>query len=349
MMTTNTQKRANHMRRSRIEQALSSKTPQAQGRWQADAEENVVQADVLATEPPHSQVKGAQTAPGAHRPMPTPSSTRTTRVTPEMEDEDDDEPERIVFEDEDEQEEERAFAAAPTERLPEPTPLLMPAYQVVTRQTRSSRTVPTDQQPRRTMSGPRTTEWPHTQRPMTGPRRLTRQRPMVSLPDSSLFQHVSERFQQHHWATMLACGMAMTLGLILLFGAGSMAWTSLHNQVTYGTPRTMQLDTVIEDHDSAMHPSHLIALNLHGQVEVFVLPGGDPAHAQVLLGPNLPWTNADQATVTVETRDVNHDGKLDLVVQITGAPQLFGAPPTMELVAYNTGTGFKPFVQLQGH
>ena len=345
MMTTNTQKRANHMRRSRIEQALSSKTPQAQGRWQADAEENVVQADVLATEPPHSQVKGAQTAPGAHRPMPMPSSTRTTRVTPEMEDKDD-EPERIVFEDE--QEEERAFAAAPTERLPEPAPLLMPARQMGARQTHSYRTTPPMQPSRRIQHG-RTTEWTRTQRPVTDPRRLTRHRPVALFSVSSFWHQISASGKRQHWVSMLAVGMVAMLGLILLFGAGSMAWTSLHNQATYGTPRTMQLDTVIGDHDSAMHPSHLIALNLHGQVEVFVLPGGDSAHAQVLLGPNLPWTNADQATVTVETRDVNHDGKIDIVVQITGAPQFLSASPTMTLVAYNTGTGFKPFVQLQGH
>ncbi len=189
----------------------------------------------------------------------------------------------------------------------------------------------------------RHTAWARTERATsfvgraTGPRRLRKR----TFPTTDI--HV---FWQEHWQKF-ALGMLLMVALILLWGVGSLLWTTLSNQLTYGFPRTTQLDAVLGDQDSVAHPSHLVVLNLHGQIELVVFPGGDATHAQVLLGPRLTGPAADQATVTVRVADTNHDGKPDLIVQITGAPQFLSPSPTMTLVARNNGKGFAPFVLAQ--
>src|SRR6266487_4661311 len=44
----------------------------------------------------------------------------------------------------------------------------------------------------------------------------------------------------------------------------------------YGYPRTYQTDAVVGHGDSLAHPSHFIAINLDGHLEVIELSGGDP-------------------------------------------------------------------------
>ncbi len=180
---------------------------------------------------------------------------------------------------------------------------------------------------------PRQAAWPRTERTHSSLRRLRKR----------TFPVDAHSFWQVHWQK-LAVGMLVMLGLILLWGLVSLEWTTLYDQIVYGFPRTMQLDAVLDDHDSTAHPSHLIAFNLHGQVEVIILPGGDATHAQVLLGPRLTGPAADQAMVRVRVADDPRTGKPELLVQITGAPLFLASSPTMTLIARNSGNGFAPFV-----
>ncbi|HET8846357.1 MAG TPA: hypothetical protein VFN35_33150, partial [Ktedonobacteraceae bacterium] len=72
--------------------------------------------------------------------------------------------------------------------------------------------------------------------------------------------------------------IALLLGSSLFLANCSFNFSS--NIVTYGTPRTFQIDAVVGHHDGPAHPSHFEGLNLNGQIEVIELHGGDPSHTQ---------------------------------------------------------------------
>lgn len=140
--------------------------------------------------------------------------------------------------------------------------------------------------------------------------------------------------------------MLLMLGLYV---GGYQLWNSarnVYNDWTYGTPRTYQLDAVVGDHDSASSPTHFIAINLHGVVDVIELPGGDITHAKVYSGPHLLWDQADKAVVTLEVKDVNGDHQLDVIVHIFGNTTMLFQQSTMNFVLINTGSGFKPLSPL---
>jgi len=120
-----------------------------------------------------------------------------------------------------------------------------------------------------------------------------------------------------HW--MLYVGIGMIAALALWVTASSLlAWgTSKYNDIIYGYPRTSQKDAVVgHNGDSPTHPSHFVALNLHGQVIVIELPAGDPTKSIDYIGPNLIGTGDDQIPVTLAFSDVNQDGKVDMIIHI---------------------------------
>ncbi len=135
-----------------------------------------------------------------------------------------------------------------------------------------------------------------------------------------------------HWLLFLGLGMCLTL-LVWLGGTMLLTWWQGYqiNQ-QYGTPRTFQCDAVVGHQDSAAHPSHFIALNLHGQIEVFELPGGNAEEVKVYEAPVLMGPDQDQAPVTLSFEDVNGDGKPDLIVSVQDTRFVF----------INTGTAFRP-------
>lgn len=88
---------------------------------------------------------------------------------------------------------------------------------------------------------------------------------------------------------VLWLGVGMLFMLLLWVSLQDLgAWWNLHQQdVTYGRPRTAQYDVVVGHDDSPAHPSHFIALNLGGTIEIIELPGGDVTHAHIYQGPHL--------------------------------------------------------------
>ena len=101
-------------------------------------------------------------------------------------------------------------------------------------------------------------------------------------------------------------------------------WQHMQEDWTYGYPRTYQVDAVVgHNHDSRAHPSHFVALNLGGQVEVFELPAGDPTKVHVFLGPMILGSGADQVVVTVSFADIDHDGTPDLILHYGGSEEVF--------------------------
>ena len=124
------------------------------------------------------------------------------------------------------------------------------------------------------------------------------------------------RRQRVHW--LVYVGLSL---LIMLLGWVSLSFLSQWWQVSqddwhYGRPRTFQVDAVVGHADSPAHPSHFLALNLSRHIEIIEFPGGDATHARVYLGPTLIGEGEDLAVVTLRFKDVNGDGKPDMIVSV---------------------------------
>jgi hypothetical protein len=127
-------------------------------------------------------------------------------------------------------------------------------------------------------------------------------------------------------------GMLLMAALFLMLNTLGSWWQVHQDDVTYGRPRTYQVDVVASHNDSATNPSHFIFLNLNRHVEIIEFPGGDTTHARIYSGPTLFGNGQDLTPVTGMFKDVNGDGKIDMIVQIQD----------QRLVYINDGTQFVP-------
>jgi hypothetical protein len=119
----------------------------------------------------------------------------------------------------------------------------------------------------------------------------------------------------------MGCGMLVLLCAWIGVQWVASQWQSAQINAQYGYPRLYRCFAVVGHHDSASHPSFFEALNLNGQVIVIELPGGDATHALTYLGPELIGAEQGQTPVSLQFRDVNADGKPDMVIVANG--QLF--------------------------
>ncbi len=107
--------------------------------------------------------------------------------------------------------------------------------------------------------------------------------------------------------------MLLALALVVL-GHIALNWISVtEDDLHYGRPRTYQVDAFV-GHETAGVPSHFIALNLHGRIEVIEFPGGDGTHARIFLGPQLYGDNTDLVPVTLSFVDSRHDHHPDMLL-----------------------------------
>jgi hypothetical protein len=137
--------------------------------------------------------------------------------------------------------------------------------------------------------------------------------------------------KRHHWLLFTGLGMATMVILWFLGQAVFGWWTNEQLYAAYQYPRMSQADAVVGHSDSTDHQTHFIFENLHGQVIIVEFPGGDYTHARVYKGPTLYADNADLTPVTAEFKDVNGDGKVDIVLHIQD----------QRIVFLNTGPQFK--------
>ncbi len=135
-----------------------------------------------------------------------------------------------------------------------------------------------------------------------------------------------------HWSFILGLGMFT----MLLLWAGSSAfltWWSNHQlDSVYGMPRTFQTGQVVGHSDSTDHPTHFVAINLNSRITIIELPGGDSSRARIYSGPTLYTDNGNSIPVTLEFKDINGDGKVDMLAHIGD----------QRIVYINDGTQFKP-------
>ena len=126
-----------------------------------------------------------------------------------------------------------------------------------------------------------------------------------------------------HPLLYLGAGMLFMIVLWMLL-SGLIGWynTTMDN-IHYGFPRTYQTDAFVGHNEKAGVPSHFIAINLHGHIEIIEMPGGDAAHARIYLGPQLYGTGADLVPVTLKFEDVNGDHLPDMIVMFQDTQVIF--------------------------
>ena len=143
----------------------------------------------------------------------------------------------------------------------------------------------------------------------------------------------SRRHFRPQWLIFIGIAiLLMIAGWMALNDLGSW-WQAHQDDTTYGNPRTFQIDAVVGHRDSDSNPSHFIALNLKGDIVVIEIPGGNAKKMISYAITTLPG-NQGNPPVRLVFQDFDHDGKLDLLVQI-GDP-----PTTITYMLFNNGTQF---------
>ncbi|GAC1460292.1 MAG: hypothetical protein PVSMB2_20220 [Ktedonobacteraceae bacterium] len=183
----------------------------------------------------------------------------------------------------------------------------------------------------------------------TQPRAVLRQptqpRGMTRWPSQKIARQSQQR--QFHWLVPTGITMMIAIACYLLLYGAWVGGKGVYNDWAYGaTTRTSHLEAVVGDHDTAT-PTHFVAMNLHGTIDVIEFPGGDVTHAKVFPGPHLLWSNADKAVATLEVKDVNGDKRPDIIIHVQGDTDLLFRQTNANFVLLNNGSGFSPMTPLQ--
>ncbi len=135
-----------------------------------------------------------------------------------------------------------------------------------------------------------------------------------------------------HPLLLLGLGMIAMLVLWTLLTLAVSWWNTTWDDLHYGRPRTAQYDAVVGQNDSSSNPSHFIALNLNGRIEVIEFPGGDASKARIYIGPQLYNAGSNLIPVTLSFVDVNGNHRPDMIIHFQDA----------NIVYVNDQGGFRP-------
>lgn len=132
-----------------------------------------------------------------------------------------------------------------------------------------------------------------------------------------------KRERNIHWSFTVAVSMVAMLVLLWL-GQALWSWGMVtYDDIKYGRPRTMQVDAFV-GHETGTTPSHFIALNENGRIEIIELPGGDASHARIFMGPQILGSGADLAPITLTFMpSAPHSKLLNMQVSFQGSHILF--------------------------
>jgi len=147
----------------------------------------------------------------------------------------------------------------------------------------------------------------------------------------------SGRIQKKSWhgahpLLYLGVGMIAMLALWTLLTSAMSWWNTTWDDLHYGYPRTFQMDAFVGHNETIGTPSHFIAINLNGRIEVIEFPGGDGSKARIYLGPQLYGTGDDLIPVTLSFADVNGDHLPDMIIHFQSS----------RIVFINYQGGFRP-------
>ncbi len=140
------------------------------------------------------------------------------------------------------------------------------------------------------------------------------------------------RKQPLHPLLYLGVGMVFAVSILAVVIVVSNWVSTALDDLHYGRPRTFQIDAYVGHNEAPGMPSHFVALNLHGRLEIIEFPGGDPTHAHIYLGPQLYGGDADLVPVTLSFQDRNGDQRPDMILHFQGT----------QVVFINDGGSFRP-------
>ena len=145
----------------------------------------------------------------------------------------------------------------------------------------------------------------------------------TTLPHTPRPKQSTRRGFRLHPLFFLGVGMLATLALIAVLSIVTSWFTTTLNDLRYGRPRTFQIDAYVGHNEAPGMPSHFLAVNLHGRIEIIELPGGDASHARIYISPQLYGSDADLIPVTLSFIDVNSDQKPDMFINFQGTRVVF--------------------------
>jgi hypothetical protein len=151
-------------------------------------------------------------------------------------------------------------------------------------------------------------------------------------PSSGRKQNKRKSWQGAHPLLYLGVGMIAMLALWTLLTSAMSWWNTTWDDVHYGRPRTFQIDAYVGHNETTGGPSHFIAINLNGRIEIIEFPGGDGSKARIYLGPQLYGTGDDLIPVTLSFADVNGDHLPDMIIHFQSS----------RIVFINDHGGFRP-------
>ena len=135
-----------------------------------------------------------------------------------------------------------------------------------------------------------------------------------------------------HPLLYLGVGMVAMVALFLLLSSAANWIQTTKDDLTYGRPRTFQIDFVVGHNDSPSNPTHFIAINVNRHVQVIEIPGQDETKERTFQITTLLGDGEDLTPVTLSFRDVNGDHKPDMLIHIQG----------QTLVMINDNSTFRP-------
>jgi hypothetical protein len=161
-----------------------------------------------------------------------------------------------------------------------------------------------------------------------------RKTPTGSIPKTPRLKKLSSKAKATSWHPLLYLGIGMIVMLVLwtLLTLFASWWGTTWDDIHYGRPRTFQTDAVVGHNDSASNPSHFIAINLNGRIEIIEFPGGDGSKARIYLGPQLYGQGENLVPVTLSFVDVNGNGHPDMIVHFQNT----------QIIYINDQGGFRP-------
>lgn len=137
----------------------------------------------------------------------------------------------------------------------------------------------------------------------------------------------------YHWLVYVGFTMIVMIIIWLLVVIGGAWWQGKQDDWAYGKPRTYQTDANVGHGTSQVPTSHFIAMNLAGVIQVIELPGNDGSKSHIYGITTLPSGSGD-VPVTLSFRDLNLDGKLDMIIAIGDSGQ------QVSMFLFNNGTSF---------